>query len=470
MPFVTFVLQCTSQRQRQNSEEGAMKFIPKVLIALALTQAEGFSASRLTMLEPSLMNGMRRATSLLSPSVARYSTSILRSDISGRFSSQLPSSMLRSSARLFSSNTSEHDTVPLGRQNIGGQIYGITTHDALFKYVLSDDNIRPSFFHAFIPGLTITSSKRLDEHMNPIQDLQLLREFIHRKDTTKTVKKISSTSDVCLGSVHPNTSRFSKDDKATIFLHEMVGHFDDIKKAFPRAKYDGTMDFVCRLENGEYALVEMQVFPKDYWDKRALAYVAAFYGNQLRKGADWPDIRKVIGINILGGGTQEEVHWSDTPDQYIRHYKFQEQLHKGTPKRYIDGIELIQYSVMNAPDTPPLSDQEKQDWIAFFKRGARMNEAQVKAQIQTPAVLEAFDRATLSKLPSYVREAYDAENIQYARVSQYTAAEVAKGEKKAILKVALGMKKLQIPNDKIVIATGLSPAEVDGAGEDDQES
>ena len=79
-----------------------MKFIPKVLIALALTQAEGFSASRLTVLEPALMNGVRRATSLLSPSVARYSTSILRSDILGRFSSQLPSSLLRNSARLFS--------------------------------------------------------------------------------------------------------------------------------------------------------------------------------------------------------------------------------------------------------------------------------------------------------------------------------------------------------------------------------
>ena len=435
-----------------------MNFIPKVLIALALTQTEGFSASRLTVLEPTIMSGMRRATSLLSPSVARYSTSILKSDI-------------------------------LGRQSSRGQTYGITTHDALFKYVLSDDNIRPSFFHAFIPGLTITSSKRLDEHMNPLQDLQFLREFIHRKDTAQTVEKISSTSDVCLGSVHPSTSHFSKDDKATIFLREMMGHFEDIKKAFPRAQYDGTMDFVCKLENGEYALVEMQVFPKDYWDKRALAYVAAFYGNQLRKGADWPDIRKVIGINILGGGTREEVHWSDTPDQYIRHYKFQEQLHETDPKRYIDGIELIQYSVMNAPDTPPLSDQEKQDWITFFKRGARMSEEQVKAQIQTTAVLEAFDRATLSKLPSYVREAYDAENIQYARVSQYTAEVVAKGEakgiekgkvegikegivegeKKGLLKAALGMKRMNIPTSQIATATGLSASEVDAIKVDDQE-
>ena len=144
---------------------------------------------------------------------------------------------------------------------------------------------------------------------------------------------------------------------------------------------------------------------------------------------------------------------------------------------------------MNAPDTPPLSDQEKQDWITFFKRGARMSEEQVKAQIQTTAVLEAFDRATLSKLPSYVREAYDAENIQYARVSQYTAEVVAKGEtkgfekgiaegiskgkeegkKEGLLKAALGMKRLNIPTAHIVEATGLSSSEIDAIKVDDQE-
>jgi predicted transposase/invertase (TIGR01784 family) len=174
----------------------------------------------------------------------------------------------------------------------------------------------------------------------------------------------------------------------------------------------------------------MQVFPKDGWDKRALAYVSAFYGNQLRKGSDWHDIRKVVGINILGGGPREQGHWKDTPGQYVRHYKFQEQLHKKSFERFIDGIELIQYSVMNAPDTLPTSDLEKQDWIAFFKRGAFMNEEQVKSEIHTEAVLKAFERATLSKLPKQVKDDYDAENLQYTQVSEYTAERVAEGEAK----------------------------------------
>ena len=318
----------------------------------------------------------------------------------------------------------------VGSSASGGQTYGIATFDALFKYVLSNDEIRPSFFHAFIPELTITASKRLDDHMNPVQDLQHLRDFIHQKETAETVGKLSSAPWFVSGPRSGAKKRSnSKNDQATKFLREFLKHFEDMKKAFPKAQYDGTMDFVCQLGNGEFALVEMQVFPQDCWDRRALAYVAAFYGNQLRKGSDWREIKKVVGINILGGGTRQEVHWKGT-EQYVRHYKVEEQLHKTSGGRFIDGIELIQYSVTNAPDILPSSDQEKQDWIAFFKRGARMNEEQVKSEIRTEAVLKAFEMATLSKMPQRVKDDYESENSTYTQVSQYTAEKYAEGEAK----------------------------------------
>jgi len=223
------------------------------------------------------------------------------------------------------------------------QMYGIPTYDALFKHVLSNDSIRPSFFNAFLPGLNITSSKRLDDHMNPLQDLQLLCEFIHRKDTAATFQRIGSVANVCVGSLDPTTSSFVKDIDATCTLHEIIGHFEDMKKAFPKASYNGTMDFCCSLNTGEFALVEMQVVPQDFWDRRALCYVAAFFGNQLRKGGKWKDdIKKVIGINILGGGKDDFIHWKDYPVQYIRVYKFQEQHNGSDIKMCMDGMELIQ--------------------------------------------------------------------------------------------------------------------------------
>ena len=211
------------------------------------------------------------------------------------------------------------------------------------------------------------------------------------------------------------------------------------------------MDFVCKLDNGEFSLVEMQVLPKDYWDERTLAYAALFYGKQLCKGQDWPDIRKVYAINILGGGTREHAHWPETPEQYMRHYRFQEQLHKESCERFIDGIELIQCSVMNAPDALSSEDQnqERRDWITFFKRAALMNEDQVKSEIHTPAVLNAFKMARLSHLPKKVKCQYDAQNELNNQVSQHTATRFAagraegraEGKTEALLQAARNMKR-----------------------------
>ena len=65
------------------------------------------------------------------------------------------------------------------------QLYGVATYDALFKYVLSDDKIRSFFFLAFIADLSIVSSERLNDHINPLRNLQLLRAFLHSKNTKK---------------------------------------------------------------------------------------------------------------------------------------------------------------------------------------------------------------------------------------------------------------------------------------------
>lgn len=332
------------------------------------------------------------------------------------------------------------------------QIYTTPTYDAAFKWVLSDNNIRPSFFHAFIPGLNIQTSERLDEHMNPIEKLQNLRDFIHKDTTLSTIKKLSGSGAYVVNPAKSGKKIDEKDDKATAFLTEMVGRFDEIKTSFPKARYDGTMDFVCQLESGGYALVEMQVIPQDYWDRRALAYVAAFYGNQLSRGKEWKDIRKVIGVNILGGGKDDKVHWSDTPGHFMRHYKFEDQLNG--KNRFIDGIELIQYSIMQAPTVP---DREKQDWFTFFKEARYMSEDDVKSKIKTPAVLQAFERAKISKLPQSVQTAYEAEDQEYDRYSQHTAEQVTKG----IEKVAKNMLNLKKPIEEIMEITGLSKEQIE---------
>ena len=269
--------------------------------------------------------------------------------------------------RLFVRMFASKNSAPLADvgKHSGGQTFGITTRDALFKHVLSDDIIRSQFLNAFVPNLKIASSTRLDDHINPLMELQHLRSFVNKQDTAKTFGKIRADPGafvVCkaVGSKLNNVNKADaanrslnliEDAKAMACLLEIAKHFDDLKSAFPQLKHNAKLDFVCKTDNGEYALVEMQVQAQDHWDQRALAYLAAFYGNQLRKGGQWNEIRKVIGINILGGGTDNQVHWRSTPDQYERHYKFQEQIHNWQPDAIIHSAAVGDFHVDRIEDS-----------------------------------------------------------------------------------------------------------------------
>jgi len=340
------------------------------------------------------------------------------------------------------------------------QVYGIPTYDALFKWVLSKDSVRPSFFHAFIPGLVIKSSERLDDHMNPLQELQLLRNAIHDGEITKLVASLKDKQPKV--EVHVDNSYH---DKATDLLKTLLLHFDDIQYSFPRPRFDGKMDFVCRLDTGEYALVEMQIMPEDQWDQRALAYVGAFYGNQLRKSDSWKSIQKVIGVNILGGGKDNLKHWQETPEQYVRHFKFQEQIHKEDPPRYLHGIEIIQYALANVPEN--VDTQEQKDWLRFFKDAHNMTEEDVEREIKTPAVREAFERAKLVDLPVTVREKYRAEEDMFDNLSGLMAERETKGREEERAKAEVEKKRIAqtllkqgVEMSIVRNATGLSEKEI----------
>ena len=68
------------------------------------------------------------------------------------------------------------------------------------------------------------------------------------------------------------------------------------------------LDILCKLDNEDYVAVEIQVVKYNYWDNRALAYISSLYGNQLRRGDKWEDLKKVIGINILGGEDRNDAY------------------------------------------------------------------------------------------------------------------------------------------------------------------
>ena len=297
--------------------------------------------------------------------------------------------------------------------------------------------------------------------MNPYKELENLRHFIDGKEQEGTAKHLKlEEKDL---EVFLSGKRYTR---GTEFLKTLVSHFLDMRKAFPRPHYDGKMDFICNLDTGEKAIVEMQIMPENNWEMRMLAYLAASYSNQMRQGMQWEEIRTVIGISILGGGLNDERHWKQTPEQYTRHYKLQEQINGEVPPRFIEGIELIPYSLANVPldKVPP----ERKEWLIFFRSAHNMTEAEVKQTIKTPAVLAAFERAKLVNLPEDVMESYKEEELKLKNLSGHIAegkeegfAEgIEKGEVKKAREMALCLLENGIPISLIVTASGLSEEEI----------
>lgn len=115
-------------------------------------------------------------------------------------------------------------------------------------------------------------------------------------------------------------------------------------ESFVRVKdYDGIMDVVCLLPCGK-VFVEMQVAPEDFFDKR---YAANVFSNQLK------DVKKVISVSILGGRRDKEYVWGQ---------EFMRCEEQSSHKILDEGIEILQYSIMNFDEEP----KNMTDWVTFL--------------------------------------------------------------------------------------------------------
>jgi predicted transposase/invertase (TIGR01784 family) len=191
---------------------------------------------------------------------------------------------------------------------------------------------------------------------------------------------------------------------------------------------------LCQLDTGDLVLVEMQVMPENQGDLRFLSYAAGVYSNQLKRGGKTKDIKKVIAINLLGCGLQGTPHWKDAPDEFIRHYKFQEQL--GPKKRLIEGIELIQWDLVNTPEDLEryIKDPNLREWILFFKRGHAMTRQQVKENFKNPNVQRAFTLIDYDTLSPELRAGCESLDEFFGKYSDYTESVMREGIEKGIEK------------------------------------
>ena len=236
------------------------------------------------------------------------------------------------------------------------QIFLQPIYDKLAKYILQQDEGFRNYILSTLSGVKITTSRTLDTHLEPLDEKESLRRILNTERIDKSFDELYDAIDR-----HPEMPGFE-------FAKKIYPYWDQIKAGSRLPKHNSQVDFLCETAYGDLT-IEFQLSKKQYWDDRALAYIASIYSNQLERGATWEKapLNQVVGINLLGRG--DVSYWSD--NEYKRHYMFQNQL---TTHR-LDRLQLIQYSLgdVNFDHEDFKKNKNLKDVLEFFKEAHHKN-------------------------------------------------------------------------------------------------
>ena len=352
----------------------------------------------------------------------------------------------RHTVRFFSDSLDGEHSAP--KREIMRQVFARPMHDRIAKYVLSQDEaVRIDILKAFTGIDSLTSAKQLDEH-NPFDALYNLRTLINSASSQEVFETIRESSvEVLLGG--------KKNKKASGLVKKLGGLYGDFAHAVPSGKNRSTVDFLCETGFG-FITIEFQVTKQVYWDKRALAYISSIYGNQLRTGVGYDQIRDVIGINLLGDGSTP--YWKD--GGFVREYTF---VDKRNSKNEIPSLKLMQYSLGDANlDHPDFKENEKlRQWIEFFK--SAHEKKSTPPSLDEP-VKNAYDMIRVDKLKSKHPELLRSTDEFFANLTEHDKAVKEKGIEETKIAIAKNLiKSTKLSDKEIAEVSGLSLEDVEKA-------
>jgi predicted transposase/invertase (TIGR01784 family) len=333
---------------------------------------------------------------------------------------------------------------------IGKQIFAHANYDSTAKYVLQDNEVRLEFIKTFAKLPNVVSTQLLDNHLNPLKRWVPLRKALQGAELHQRMKEIQEGPEKREEALNSSVMKSFIDDLAPVF--------EDFKDLLPQDR-DSKMDVLCRLSTDDYAVVEIQVVKKEMWDERALAYTAGVYANQLRSGQSWKDLKKVIGINILGAGPEKVKYWPDN-EGFMRHYRMRDD---HNPPNEIPHLQLIQYSLENIKgDEEELQkDKNLKEWLDYFRDSS--NEVETPQGVN-PALKKAYELIRIDNLSPDRRSSYEIENAVYTDLNEYTASVREKGKiegkKETSLEIAKRLLKKNLSLEDISSATDLTEEEI----------
>lgn len=315
------------------------------------------------------------------------------------------------------------------------QVFTRPTYDRIAKYVLSQDEaVRIDILKAFTGIESITSAVQLDEHYNPFDPLHTLRKLVNSTSSKSLFESIRNSSSVEL------LLDQKENRSASEILKGLGGLYDDMINAFPDSRYRASVDFLCESNLG-YLTIEFQVAKQDYWDKRALAYIAGIYGNQLRPNQRYSNLLNVIGVNLLGDGSTP--YWKD--GAFVRDYTFTNQRNS---RNRIPAMRLLQYSLGDANlDHPELKKNDKlRGWIEFFK--SAHDKQEIPKSINEP-MKKAYNMIKVDDLKVKHPELLKASEEFFASLTEHDQAVEEKGKLEGKLESKIQVAQNLIKNTKL---------------------
>jgi predicted transposase/invertase (TIGR01784 family) len=224
------------------------------------------------------------------------------------------------------------------------------------------------------------------------------------------------------------------------------------------------VDILVELENKEIVIVEVQVNTEHDYFHRMLFGTSKIITEHMRAGQTYSNVKKVYSVNVLyfnlGHGDDYIYHGTTYYIGVHSHNQLgldekQKALYQ---KDYVHQI-YPEYYLINVNQFNDVAKNTLDEWIYFLK-----NE-EIKEGFRAKGLLEAKEKLDSFKLPEQERRDYDrfVENLRYQESmaeSTYDSGKI-EGEKNKTIEIVKKMKSMNLSEDVIQKATGLSVGEIE---------
>ena len=261
----------------------------------------------------------------------------------------------------------------------------------------------------------------------------------------------------------------------TVFLNEKVKIMEILESEGNQVSADdkfNRVDIKAKNSKGEIIIVEVQNTSELYYLERILYGVAKAITEHIKLGNTYQEVKKVYSISILyfdlGRGSdylyigQNNFVGVHTKDHLVISTKEEGVIKPKYPAEIFPTYYLVRVNNFNEVAKSPL-----EEWMRYLKEGV------INEKTTVPGLREAREKLQYYSMSDAERYAYDEHvnavmiqndvlgNARAEGLEQGRAEGRAEGEHNKAVDIAKNLKKIGIPVEQIINATGLTKDEID---------